>query len=74
MLGDVRVPLSKASLGPTGGRALYLEAMGGRQAALFPEGQRALELLGRAEWESVGLVQATQQGQAGREAGQVVAT
>lgn len=74
MLGDVRVPLSKASLGPTCGRALYLEAVGGRKAALFPEGQRALELLCRAEWESAGLAQATEQGQAGRETGQVVAT
>lgn len=61
-------------MGHSWGRPLYLEAVGGWQAALFPEGQRALELLCWAEWESAGLAQATQQGQAGGEASQVVAS
>lgn len=51
----------------------YLEAVGGRQAALLPEAKRALQLLRGAQGQGVGLGQATQQGQAGREAGQVVA-
>lgn len=55
MLSNVRVPPSMASMGKTWGRALYLEVVGGRQVALFPEGQRTLELLGRAEWQCVGL-------------------
>lgn len=55
MLGNFRVPLSMANMGKMWGRALYLEAVGGRQAALFPEGQRALELLCGAEWQCAGL-------------------
>lgn len=55
MLGNFRVPLSTANTGKMWGRALYLEAVSGRQAALFPEGQRALELLCRAERQSAGL-------------------
>lgn len=55
MLGDVRVPLSMANRGKMWGPALYLEAVGGRQAALFPEGQGALELLCWAEWQCAGL-------------------
>lgn len=54
-------------------RPCYLETVGGRQAALFPEAEGALQLLGGAQGKCVGLAQAAQQGQAGREAGQVVA-
>jgi hypothetical protein len=55
VLGDVRVPLSMVNRGKMWGPALYLEAVGGRQAALFPEGQGALELLCWAEWQCSGL-------------------
>lgn len=51
----------------------YLEAVGGGQAALFPEAEGALQLLCGAQGERVGPAQAAQQGQAGREARQVVA-
>lgn len=43
----------------------YLEAVGSGQAALLPEAYGALQLLRGAQGEGVGLVQATQQGQAG---------
>lgn len=59
---------------PLDWRPRYLEAVRGGQAALLPEAEGALQLLGRAQRERVGLIQATQQGQAGREAGQVVTT
>lgn len=58
---------------PGGGQSCYLEAVGGGQAALLPEAEGRLQLLRGAQREGVGLVQATQQDQAGREAGQVVA-
>lgn len=54
-------------------RPCYLEAVAGGQPALLPEAEGALQLLGGAQGEGVGLAQAAQQGQAGREGGQVVA-
>lgn len=72
----------RPALAPAGSHALgwmvwrpcYLAAVGGGQATLLPEAEGTLQLLRGAQGEGVGLTQATQQGQAGREAGQVVAT
>lgn len=58
---------------PGAGQSCYLEAVGGGQAALLPEAEGGLQLLQGAQREGVGLVETTQQDQAGREAGQVVA-
>lgn len=51
----------------------YLASVGGRQAALLPLLERALQLLRRAQGLAERGVQAAQQCQAGRQAGQVVA-
>lgn len=45
--------------------ACYLEAVGGGQAALLPEAEGVLQLLGGAQGAGAGLGQAAQQGQAG---------
>lgn len=58
---------------PGVGQSCYLEAVGGGQAALLPEAEGGLQLLQGAQREGVGLVETTQQDQACREAGQVVA-
>lgn len=49
----------------SGSSGRYLEAVGGRQAALLPELEGMLQLLRGAPGEGTGLAQAAEQGQTG---------